>query len=250
MGVRVVDLAGRPDLVEPALALGGVGPGFLGHDLVAALTRARRLAVRWPEYFLVLLDDGIPVARAVSVPVVFPGPEREELPEHGWDGAVVWAAEDALDAVAPTCLVALDVQVAEDRRGAGIAARALVALRDLAAARGLARFVVPVRPAGKSAHPRMAMADYVARRREDGLPQDPWLRTHERVGGRVVGIAPFAMTVVGTVARWREWTGRELVVGENEVEGALVPVVVSAVTGIGIYVEPNAWVEHVVEAGT
>ncbi|MBW4719974.1 Long-chain-fatty-acid--CoA ligase [Saccharothrix obliqua] len=235
----IVNLAERPDLLEAAVRLGSVGAEFMGHDPVASLTRARRLADRWPECFLVVLDGDVPVARAVAVPLVFPDAERTELPDHGWDGAILWAAADALDGRAPTCLVALDVQVAEGRRGEGIAAVALGGLRDVARARGLRRFVVPVRPTTKD--PLVGMEEFL-RRRSGGFSEDPWIRAHERLGARVVKIAPFSMTITGTVAQWAAWTGMTLVDGPNVVDGGLTPVVVSG--GVGVYVEPNVWMEH------
>lgn len=48
----VENLARRPDLLEQALRLGDVGAEFMNHDPVGALTRATRLAVRWPEYYV------------------------------------------------------------------------------------------------------------------------------------------------------------------------------------------------------
>ena len=237
-------LADRPDLLEPALALGGVGAEFMRHDPIGGLTRARRLARRWPEFFLVVLDGDEPVARAVGIPLAWPTEERTELPDHGWDGAILWAVQDALDERTPAALCALDVQVAQARRGQGVAATALGALRDRAREHGLGRLVVPVRPTGKREHPLVPMAEYVTRRRADGLPEDPWLRTHERLGACFVKIAPFAMTITGTLAQWREWTGLALVDGENEVPGGLVPVLASVTQDVGVYMEPNVWLEH------
>ncbi|SFP51088.1 hypothetical protein SAMN05421810_102802 [Amycolatopsis arida] len=118
------------------------------------------------------------------------------------------------------------------------------ALRERTRARGFRRLVVPVRPTGKQEYPLVPMADYVARRRPDGLPEDPWLRTHERLGARLVRIAPLAMTITGTLDRRREWTGRSLVDGENVVPGGIAPVLVSRPQGVGVYVEPNVWLEH------
>jgi GNAT superfamily N-acetyltransferase len=237
-------LAERPDLLESAVALGDVGAEFMHHDPIASLTRARRLARRWPEFFLVVIDGGEPVARAVAVPLAFPAEGRVALPDHGWDGAILWATQDALDGRPPTTLCALDVQVAGSRRGQGVAATALTALRDCAREQGLTRFVVPVRPTGKRERPIMPMAEYLTLRRDDGLPEDPWLRTHERLGARQVKIAPFAMTITGTLTQWREWTGKSFVEGENEVEGGLVPVLASIRQDLGVYVEPNVWLEH------
>ena len=51
------------------------------------------------------------------------------------------------------------------------------------------------------------MERYALWRRPDGQLLDPWLRTHERVGGRYAGIAPHGNVFVGTVAEWQQWTG-------------------------------------------
>jgi hypothetical protein len=89
------------------------------------------------------------------------------------------------------------------------------------------------------------MAEYVAERRPDGLPVDAWLRVHERAGGTVERIAPVSMTVSGSLAEWRAWTGlpfdRD---GDVEVPGALSPVRCDTAHGHAVYVEPNVWVRH------
>jgi hypothetical protein len=61
----------------------------------------------------------------------------------------------------------------------------------LAAARGNAErlgardLFGPVRPTGKAEEPRTPMSDYAGRVRADGLPADPWLRVHVRLGARI-----------------------------------------------------------------
>ena len=153
-----------------------------------------------------------------------------------------------MDGRPPTCLAALDVQVATDRQGQGIAAHALTALRGCALQRGLQRLVVPVRPTTKQYQPRQSIREFLARRRADGLSEDPWLRTHERLGARMVKIAPFAMTITGSGRQWREWTDVTLADGANIIEGALAPVLCSTELDLGIYVEPNVWFEHPLSA--
>ncbi len=240
----IEDMTTRPDLREAALGLGVVGGEFLLHDQVGLLAKASHLAARWPEYFLVLLHDGVPVARAAAVPVEFPTAERAELPDHGWDAALIWAAEDLIDDRETNTLIALEVTVDENHRGGGLATKALEALKKRAAETGKRKLVVPVRPAGKEHEPELSFEDYVARRRPDGLPEDPWLRTHERLGARFVKVAPFAMTVTGTFAQWQTWTGVPLENGLTTVPGGIAPVLASAGLDVGVYVEPNVWLEH------
>ncbi|MFC3451289.1 GNAT family N-acetyltransferase [Amycolatopsis speibonae] len=245
--IVIEDLATRPELREPALGLGGVGGEFLQHGLAGLLAKSSHLAARWPEYFLVLLEDDVPVARAAAVPVGFPTAERPELPDHGWDAALIWAAEDLMSSRETNTLIALEVMVAPGRRGGGLATKALEALRKRASKTGMRKLVVPVRPAGKENEPGLSFEDYVARRRPDGLPEDPWLRTHERLGARFVKVAPFAMTVTGTFAQWKAWTGVELQDGLTAVPGGIAPVLASSALDVGVYVEPNAWLEHLVD---
>jgi hypothetical protein len=89
------------------------------------------------------------------------------------------------------------------------------------------------------------MAEYVHRTREDGLPVDPWLRTHVRAGGAVAAVAPCSMTVTGTLAQWRAWTGLPFdTAGPVLVPKALVPVDCHLERGYASYVEPNVWVRH------
>ena len=73
----------------------------------------------------------------------------------------------------------------------------------------------------------MPMEDYLAWKRDDGLPVDDWLRVHARLGGRFVRVCPRSFVVEDTITEWREWTGMEFPTsGEYIVPGALVPVAI------------------------
>lgn len=243
--VHVVTLAERPDLLRAALDLGGVGPEFMQHDPVGSLAQSALLRHNWPEHFSVILDRDVVVARAVGIPFAMGIQGREELPDHGWDGVLLWAAEDRLQGRPANALAALDIQVRNVRRGEGFSAIALQALRDAARAAGLSDVFAPVRPTGKAQEPRTAMAEYADRVRGDGLPADAWLRVHVRAGGEIVKVASFSMTIHGTLAQWRDWTGLPFDGdGLVDVSGGLSPVVVSSALDVGVYVEPNVWVRH------
>ena len=194
--MRVVDLAGRPDLLDAALNLGDVGGQFIYQGASGRMITGERFLRHWPRYFLIALDDnGVPMARALSVPLAYPAPDRTELPDHGWDQAIEWAAQDVMDGRAPNALCALEVVIAPHRRGSGLSAPMLKALKARAAETGLRKLIVSVRPIGKEAEPAVPMPEYAARRREDGLLADRWLRTHERLGAKVVKVCPFAVTL-------------------------------------------------------
>ncbi|MEV4055230.1 hypothetical protein AB0J55_28855 [Amycolatopsis sp. NPDC049688] len=236
-------LAERPDLGSAVYAIPypADSPRFMAGSLTSLLVRGRRVARRWPELVVALLDRGVPVARGIMVP--FRG--REPFPARGWDEVAVWAAEDALDGVAPDAACALEIAVHPGYQQRGLSSVVLAAMRDAVAAAGLSSLVIPVRPPGKAAVPLLPMAEYAFAVRRDGLPADPWLRTHVRAGGRIEGVASCSATVQAPLASWREWTGlgfdRE---GVAVVPGALAPVLVSVVHDYAVYVEANVWVSH------
>ncbi|SDX04468.1 hypothetical protein SAMN05421504_102134 [Amycolatopsis xylanica] len=243
--MRVVDLASRPDLCDAALDLGDVGGQFIYQGASGKMITAERFLRLWGRYFLIALDDdGVPIARALSVPLAFPAEGRAELPDHGWDEAIQWAAQDVMDGRAPTALCALEVVISPRLRGTGLSAPMLKALKARAAEDGLRKLIVSVRPIGKENEPDTPMPDYAARRRPDGLLADRWLRTHERLGARVIKVCPFAVTLTGSFADWHAWTGVELVDGENHIPGGIAPVNASKELDYGSYIEANVWMEH------
>jgi hypothetical protein len=249
-GLTAYTLAERPELLDAALAIGGVGEEFAGHDLVGrAFAVGSRLRDHWPRHTVVLVDeerggDGV-VARGCSVPFAVYGEDRPQLPDHGWDAALLWAVEDHLDGRDPNVACALDIQVDQSRRGAGLAGHTLRAMKWATARAGLRELVCPLRPPDKAAEPFTPMTEYAARVRVDGLPEDRWLRVHVRNGARIVKVAPFAMVVVDGLDRWRAWTGRPFdVSGPVAVRGGLAPVVCDLERDVGAYIEPNVWVRH------
>ncbi|MGI8614543.1 MAG: N-acetyltransferase [Nocardioidaceae bacterium] len=216
------------------------------HDPIGDLITSRRIARHWPAHLLAfVLDDGSVAARAVSIPFNADRTGREALPDTGWDGAVQWALEDLLDEVAPTSACALEIAVADHHRGKGLSAAAIAALRDTAKRQGLRELVAPLRPPDKATEPTVPMSVFMNRTRPDGLPTDRWLRAHVRAGATLVGVAPRSMTVLGSIAEWREWTGLPLEDdGPIHVSGALAPVLINHQLDLGLYVEPNVWVRH------
>jgi GNAT superfamily N-acetyltransferase len=238
--MRVVSVAERPDLTDHLWGFGESWPAFMLEDPVALLMSP--LAQRFPDLQLLMLDDdedAPPVAKAHAVAFAWDGDEAS-LPA-GWDEVLLRGARDS----APTAVSALEIAVRPHLRGKGLSAVMVAALRDAVRALGFADLFAPVRPSLKSAEPLVPMAEYVARVREDGLPFDPWLRVHVRAGGRIVRICPLSMTIAGSLAQWREWTGLPFDTdGDVLVPGALVPVAASQARDHAVYVEPNVWMRH------
>lgn len=245
--MEIVTLAKRPDLAEATFAIPypADAPRFMAGNLAGLLVRCRRVVRLWPHLVVVLLDEGRPVARGIMVAYNADRPDRAAFPDLGWDQVATWAAEDALDGLTPDTACALEIAVHPERHGRGDSATVLQAMREAVGAAGLGTLVIPVRPPDKAALPMMPMREYVGRRRPDGLPEDRWLRTHVRAGGRVEGIAECSMTVQAPLEKWRRWTGLPFDSdGPVVVDGGLAPALTSTAHDMAVYVEPNVWVSH------
>ena len=244
MELELVALSDRPDLAQPVWHMADDWPAFMHHDPLGDALFAQLPDV-FPEHQLAGLDpDGRVVAKVNAVPFAWDGTD-EDLPVDGWDGVLLRGFRDRRRGTPATAVSLLEARVDPALRGRGLSRVLLEAARAATVGLGYRDLFGPVRPTRKSLEPRTPMADYVARTREDGLPVDPWLRVHARLGARVVAVCPTSMTVAGTLAQWREWTGLPFD-GEREVEvpGALVPVLVQPEHGTAAYVEPNVWMHH------
>lgn len=121
-------------------------------------------------------------------------------------------------------------------------------MRAVAAQNGLGSLVAPVRPTQKERYPLTPLERYAAWRRPDGLPFDPWIRLHERIGGEILGVAHDSLVVTGSVSEWEEWAGMAFpATGDYVVPGALVPVHIDREADEGRYGEPNLWMRHHVQ---
>jgi len=237
--ISISTTADRPDLAHADIDV-GPWPEFMRHNRVSEAYFARTVET-FADTCLIATSDGRPIADAHAVQLA----ERPHLPSGGWEQAVVWAFSDVVRGVPPTIACALNISVAHDFQGEGVAALLLTALREATADLGLHALDAPVRPTHKHLEPTVPMTGYVARTRPDGLPTDPWLRTHVRAGGRIAGLAPASWVVAGSLDEWRAWTGRPFDrSGPVEVPGALVPVDCDVAAGRAVYVEPNVWVRH------
>ena len=216
-----------------------VWPEFMAHDPVVTAFWPR-LYDEYPDFQIWVVDREAHPRRAIgyagSVPVEWDGTP--------WPRGVDWALTDGVEGT-PNALCALVAGLLPDYRGFGIAEAILRRLGSVAAGHGLESVVAPARPTWKERYPLVPIQRYATWRRGDGLPYDPWLRTHERLGGELVASAPRSLKIVGTRAEWEEWTGMTFPDdGDYVVPGALVPVHFK--NGRGLYVEPNVWVRHAV----
>lgn len=244
MGVLVATATERPDLLEPAWELTkDVFPEYNNNGNV--------LNVYWPRLideapdfqFQVVDEDGRIIGRARSIPLRWDG-TVEDLPA-GIDGAIA----RAFDEPGANALCALVIMVPPAAQGRGASRIALQGMLSIASRHGLDALIAPVRPNWKDRYPLTPIERYAAWRREDGLPFDPWLRVHARLGAAILKSEPRSLRIEGTVAEWEEWVAMSFPESADYVfPGGLAPVRIDCEQDVGRYWEPNVWMRHDVPA--
>jgi GNAT superfamily N-acetyltransferase len=198
-----------------------------------------RIFEEFPQFQFHVLDGEDVVARGRSLPLHWDG-TVSGLP-RGMDGVFERAFEEGDGNV----LCAAAIAVRADRRGQGWSRVALDAMIALARRHGFDTLLAPVKPTAKDRYPLVPIERYAGWRREDGLLFDPWMRVHERAGGKVLQPERCSVRVTGTVAEWEEWTALAFPEsGEYVIPGGLALVEIDREADSGRYWEPNVWMLH------
>lgn len=240
--ITAAEDAGRLDAFDEATL--DVWPEFMLNSPVS-FRLWQRLNLDFPDYQFLLLDgDEQPVALGNSIPFRYDN-TLEELPAEGWDWVFTKGFDDFAAGREPNMVSALSIKVAADHQGRGYSRGAVRAMRHIAASHDFETLVAPVRPSLKPRYPLIPAEQYARWLRDDGLPFDPWLRVHVRLGGEIAHVCARSMRITGTVAQWEGWTGLAMPeTGRYVVEGALAPVDIDRERDEGVYVEPNVWTVH------
>lgn len=168
-----------------------------------------------------------------------------------WDGSLadLQAGIDAVglravgEQAAPTAVSALAAEVENGRQGQGLSQLIIRAMALVTRNAGLDPLVAPVRPSLKDRYPLIPIEEYARWQRADGLPFDPWMRVHARLGATILRGEPRSLEITAPVADWERWIGMELPQpGEYVFPAGLAPLTVA--DGVGRYWEPNVWMLH------
>ncbi len=245
-GFALITPADRPDYRQLVGDISGQAwPEFMLHDPIAA-ANWDELFGRFAGYQFALLDiaSDTAVAMGNSVPLAWKG-DLADLPEEGWDWAFLQSVADHAAGRAPHIQCALQITLRPAFQGRDLSRFMVQAMKAVGRKQGLAALIAPVRPSRKSQYPLTSIDRYVEWKTEEGLPFDPWLRVHARLGARIIKPCHQAMTISGTIDQWQSWTGLYFPdSGPYVVPGALTPVAMDVAADIGVYVEPNVWMVH------
>ncbi|MGD8484998.1 MAG: hypothetical protein PVH07_00035 [Chloroflexota bacterium] len=145
----------------------------------------------------------------------------------------------------PNTLGAIMIVTDPARRGDGLGSLMLGAMQEAGRLHGLSTLVACVRPTLLERYPLTPIGEYARWTRDDGLPFDPWIRIHVRLGGRLSRPEPASMRVSASIDDWETWTGMAFPAsGEYVVPGACAPVRVDRDADTATYLDPNVWVIH------
>ena len=244
-GVTVTTMAERPDLIAPSDELSSLWPAYNGHGKVMNQF-FWRVKGELPEFQVLLVDDATDrvVARGRTIPIAWDG-TVDGLPA-GIDGAIRLGFELKKAKGTTDTLCALAAEVASDHQGTGLSAEVLRAMRALADRYDLPRgLIAPVRPSWKDRYPTIPIERYSFWTRDDGLPFDPWMRVHIRIGGMILKPEPESLRITGTVEEWERWVGMAFPEsGDYVFPQGLAPVEIDKEMDEGRYWEPNVWMLH------
>jgi GNAT superfamily N-acetyltransferase len=237
--------AERPDLWERAYdRITGVWPTYNEQgDVLGA--HWSRLDEDFRDFQLVLYDEerDLALAHGHSIPIAWDG-SVERLPD-GIDGAISGGMRLLDDGVEPNALSALAIEIPPDHQGGGHSRTMILALRETARRNGFESLVAPLRPTWKERYPLAPIERYALWTRDDGLPFDPWIRLHVRLGAEILRPVPRSLRITGTVAEWEEWTETAFPESGTYVfPRCLAPLEIDREADLGSYWEPNVWVRH------
>jgi len=241
--LEIVTASARPELGgEAAAAFRERWPEFIFHDPVPP-----RYIPRVNDYFadfdILVLIDGHVAAGGWGVPFAWDA-TLADLPE-GYDAALVRAVDDCEAGRSPTAFSFMAAAVHPDHDKQGLATEVLHTLVERATAADIMHVVAPIRPTWKHMYPRVPMSEYARWVRDDGLSIDPWIRTHQRMGSRILRVAPNSMVIPGSVAEWEQWADMPLPVsGSYVVPDALNLLDVDRDGDTAVYREENLWMQH------
>ncbi len=80
---------------------------------------------------------------------------------------------------------------------------------------------------------------------DDGLPFDPWMRLHARLGARLARPEPRSMVITADAATWERWTGMAFPEsGDYWIPGGTALLAIDLERDLGTHLDENAWMIH------
>lgn len=240
MDFQVNTLKDRPDLLGKLQKLNRKSwPDFIIYGDTYSWDR---LYTELSDFLLLVTNKNyLLIGGGFTVPVLWNG-KLDDLPSS--IAKIIANGIESKRASANT-LIAIAALVDKRFRGENISAEILKQIKSLAIHRRFQNLIIPVRPIWKTRYPLQSIESNSKWRNKDGLFYDPWLRTHQRLGATVMKCVDSTLEIRGTIGDWEKWTGMVFPEsGEYVVKDALQPVQIDVESNVGVYHEPNVWMQH------
>jgi hypothetical protein len=243
--ILIVTVRERPDVWERAGDLdAGVWPEYNRHGNV--LNRYwGRLDQEFADYQFVLYDEQADelLAQGHTVPFCWDGTPGG-LPD-GIDGLIRDAFALQAQGGQADALAALAVEIPPSKQSRGLSQVMLNGMREIAGRHGLVELVAPVRPNWKERYPLTPIEQYAVWTTPEGLPFDPWMRVHARLGATIVKPEPRSLVISADIPSWESWTEMTFPeTGDYVFPHGLSTLRIDRETNQGTYYEPNVWMRH------
>ena len=203
---------------------------------------------RFKEDQIIFLDDT--GEKVLAVGFSAPLHLAESLPENGWEGGMNQIISDDQEGKKPNALMAFSASISADAKGQRMGDKILIAFMQRAKELGLEKLIAPARPTNKGKYLDMPMEEYANLLDEKtGKHLDPWIRAHQRNGGKIMGVGRNSHVVCASsgawpsVAQWEKWTGMKFTEdGEYEIPQGNARLHIH--DGVGEYREDCIWMEY------
>ena len=153
------------------------------------VTHAERPAladrVDFNQFVLYDEDEDVVLGEGHTIPCTWDG-TPDGLPA-GIDGMMELGFALREQGREPDALSAMAIEIRPAAQGGGLSRAMLEGMREIGRRRGLGALLAPVRPSWKERYPLTPLDRYARWTREDGLPFDPWIRTHVPSAARSCG---------------------------------------------------------------
>lgn len=200
----------------------------------------------FPEYHFFVIDRNENVlALCKSIPTFWDG-NNDHLPA-GYDDALEYSVMYYQNNGKGNwnTLIGTSVTVFKDYRNLGLSGFCIQAMKTLCSNNGFGNLIIPVRPTLKHRYPLTDIDEYIRWSDSNGLPFDPWIRTHISSGGKIARTARNSMTIKANLNDWEKWTNMKFpATGKYIIDGALMPLEIDFENKSGTYLEPNVWIVY------
>ena len=217
-----------------------VWPEFMLHWNCSAWSH---LFSTFADHQILLINKGKLIAYGHTIPIYW-GENITNVPDN-LKTLIENGVETKEKGLKPNILLALAAVVSPKYKGEGLSYEIVRLMKELCIEKKYDSLIVPVRPTLKPKYPLISIENYAYWKNEDGSAFDPWLRVHDKLGGKILKTAEKSMVITGKIKEWEEWSNTKIPEsGKYIIEGALNPLEINYDQDIGIYYDPCIWIKY------